>query len=346
MSAFKGIRFDWEFGNPKRTIQDGVLHLGGSVILYNQGDLDRMFGVVRPCTVRVAGDPSAGGLVYVDHWGPDPSGPLSMTYLPGDTDEPNPVTYKAILTSLSRNEALPRGVHKGEVDFIILVDLLTNVPGTLGSPRTGQSSVQIGVIQIDPITNEPVIPPDPNAPQGQRIDSVMGSNTGDTGALSLWDGAGGNFEPPDQWEQDYFDHGDWPNSVQASNSSSVGASTAVWSSSEPEGDGEEVLFAQTFNVSLDDGEEIAGAILYLQFYEHLTGGWINGDTLFGDLGVPQPMPVSPESLRPNEQNLIAISCVSGSGRGFVSYRLDVYIQRAGTTTAIVEGDGVMPDEEL
>ncbi|HEY1292932.1 MAG TPA: hypothetical protein VGJ60_07635 [Chloroflexota bacterium] len=150
VSSFRGTGFDWEYGNPKRTIQDGALHLSGSILVYDIVELDALFSYVRPCSVRVAGDPSVGGVVYVDHWGPDPSGPLNMSLQvrSGIANRPvitEPVTYTAILVSLSRNEALPMAVHKAEADFLLLVDPASAPDGAIGgTAKTAQTHEETG----------------------------------------------------------------------------------------------------------------------------------------------------------------------------------------------------------
>jgi len=333
MSQFRGTLFDWEFSNPKRSIQDGAFHLTGSVIFYSQTALDQMFRYVRPCTVRVAGDPFAGGLVYVDHWGPDPSGDLDMTYLdvgpplppPFDNAtnwQPTPVTYKAILTSLSRNEALPNGVHKADADFLLLMDEVADVPGLTGSSRTGQTGSDTGAPPVD--TGPPV-------GGGGVVRSVMGTNTSDTNAYSLWDDSlGENVPPPDQWEQPYTDATGWSNSVIAAGASGIWATTdGVWASTDPLADGEEVLFRQSFSV--DEGTILSG-VLRTSFNEHLTGVWINGNELEGTvgLGVAVPLFVDPAWLLQGEENVFAASCVSrGTEPAWVDFRLDLTYSEAG-----------------
>jgi len=327
MSNFRGTLFDWEFSNPRRSIQDGAIHLSGSIIFYSQTDLDSMFTYVRPCTVRVAGDPFAGGLVYVDHWGPDPSGQLDMTYLAPGTPlpppfnnstnwQPTPVTYKAILTSLTRNEALPSGVHKADADFLLLVDEIADAPGLTGSPRTGQTG-----------TEGP-----PSGPIGGGVvRSVMGTNTSDTNAYSLWDDSSGeNVPPPDQWEQPSVDATGWSNAVLAAGASGIWATTdGVWASTQPLGDGEEVLFRQSFSV--DEGTILSG-VVRTSFNEHLTGVWINGNELEGTvgLGVAVPLFVDPAWLLQGEENVFAASCVSrGTEPAWVDFRIDLTYAEAG-----------------
>lgn len=130
--TFKGTKFDWEAGSPKRVVQDGATHYQGTIIVYRQDDLDKMFGYRRPCTVRAAGDPTAGGMVYVDHWGTDPSGLLQllMSIWNPSANYPYPtlVGFTAILVDISRNETMMNGIHRADADFLIMQNVLTSIP--------------------------------------------------------------------------------------------------------------------------------------------------------------------------------------------------------------------------
>lgn len=112
MSFFQAINFDWQFSNPKRQYQDGCVILTGPVIIYSQADLDALFALYRPVARRVAGDPQTGGTVYVDHWGPDPSGPL-LTGTPT-------MSYQAILSGITRTQWMPGDIHFGDLEFTLL----------------------------------------------------------------------------------------------------------------------------------------------------------------------------------------------------------------------------------
>lgn len=327
MSTFSGVLFDWEFGNPKRTRQDGALHLSGSIIIYSQDDLDALFGLVRPVAVRVAGDPSpgAGGLVYVDHWGPDPSGPLAMTYLAAGADNPTPVTYTAILTNLGRNEALPRGVHKADADFLLLIDEISSIPGQTGSPRTGQTAEQSGA----PSPDTGLLPPGDVPGSGGAVGYyLMGSRTDHTGAMSLWNGTD-NDSPPAGWEQPDYDATDWDGAQQAAGAENILPTTqAVWWHDLPVAYGEEVLFHQTFGVP--DGT-ILMAIMRMSFPStaHLSAVWVNGVELDGSTGMSSSgtLAFEPSILLPGEQNTFATSVINEEGdTAWVSFLME--IQRA------------------
>lgn len=120
MSNFAGFGFDWQFGNPKRSIDNGCVLLTGQAIVLSQIDLDGLFSVFRPVTRRAAGDPQAGGTAYVDHWGPDPSADLTMTYLDGSPLVRMLISYKAILSAITLGQSLPLGVHFLDLEFTLL----------------------------------------------------------------------------------------------------------------------------------------------------------------------------------------------------------------------------------
>lgn len=158
------VLFNWSFGNPKRTYENGVQHLSGEVILQGQVELDALFGLQRAVTIRVAGDLLAGGTAYIDHWGANPAGALGMHYLsltaPG-TWGPTVVSYDAILTSFTRDSSAPLGIHRGNADFVLLTASAT-VGGALGGgdpsaggPSTGGDTtpgggdlIQTGTVSI------------------------------------------------------------------------------------------------------------------------------------------------------------------------------------------------------
>jgi hypothetical protein len=105
-------------------VQDGLKHLTGQGFTYTDVDLNFMFAHRRPVVVRVAGDPTAGGTAYVDHWGPDPSGLITW----------QGKQATAILVDVRRSQqmndtardatgvAITFPVHFLDLDFLLLTD--------------------------------------------------------------------------------------------------------------------------------------------------------------------------------------------------------------------------------
>lgn len=121
LSLFGVVPFDWEFAEPKWEMREGAARFSGPIIIYGQDDLDAFRALYRPVSTRVAGDPSANGTVYVDHFGPDPSQPLQFHELRGpDPPQPTMVQYTAILSAITRSRAMPGGVHFCDVEFTLL----------------------------------------------------------------------------------------------------------------------------------------------------------------------------------------------------------------------------------
>ena len=118
MSLFGTAVFDWQFSNPTMEVQDGAVHLSGPIVVYSNAALDALFALVRPVSVRVAGDPTGGGTTYVDHWGPDPS--LLLKWQGKQAT--------AILSTLSRGQAMPGDAHLCTATFVLLTAITPITP--------------------------------------------------------------------------------------------------------------------------------------------------------------------------------------------------------------------------
>lgn len=135
-STFIGTPFDWKQNNPKREIADGILVLSGDAIVYYEPDVEILFTFYRPVSRRVAGNPMVGGTVYIDYWGPDPSGLLITSpwvEVPGGTPPTHYGNqYTAILSGFSRQEVVPGPLHFCQMEFTILAG-----PTTIVVPARG-----------------------------------------------------------------------------------------------------------------------------------------------------------------------------------------------------------------
>lgn len=116
-STFDGLEFDWLFATPKRELRDGLMVISGSTIVYSHKLVLALQRRVRPISVQVAGDPNAGGAVYVDHWGDDPARTLVMN-LP--VPDPAPYSYLAVLTKMTVDTPVPGGVFFCSLEFTLL----------------------------------------------------------------------------------------------------------------------------------------------------------------------------------------------------------------------------------
>lgn len=118
-SNFKTTGFDWQYTNPNRSVESYIVILSGPTVVYSQADVDTLFTYRCPVNIRATGDPANGGRVYVDHFGPDPSGPLQLFQLQPDGTLVHK-QFSAILREIKRTQALPRGVHFCDMEFVLM----------------------------------------------------------------------------------------------------------------------------------------------------------------------------------------------------------------------------------
>jgi hypothetical protein len=120
---FSGINFDWKYSKPQEVFSNGILHFSGPVVLYSQANLNALFGLRRAVNERPCGDPSAGGTVFVDYWGPNPSAalitPLQVETTPG-VFQAVLYSYTAILSEFTRDEFFQGDIHFGQAEFVLM----------------------------------------------------------------------------------------------------------------------------------------------------------------------------------------------------------------------------------
>jgi hypothetical protein len=117
------IAFDWQYQNPTRSIENYITILSGPTIVYAQADLDALFALRRPVSIRATGDPANGGRVYVDHFGPDPTALLLMYVGIANltwSATPRHMQYHAILREIKRTQAMPGGFHFCNMEFVLM----------------------------------------------------------------------------------------------------------------------------------------------------------------------------------------------------------------------------------
>jgi hypothetical protein len=305
-SSFRNVGFDWNYSTPKREIRDGATVFSGQVWLYGQFALDQFFTFFRPVNVRVAGDPSAGGTVYVDHWGADPSGALITHVLDLDGSghiTPQPKTYTAILSGITRSAALPGGLHQAEVEFT-LVDAGTSLGGVPVTSGAGVAATQF----------------------------IMSSTAADADVLNEWNGTSNNT-PPSGWMNTGFDDSGWANGVEANLGGGdvpVSGSQAIWSSDTPEAVGQAVLFRQTFSLTVPTGHTLTSAFLLLQMSDRIDSAWLNGHEIAADVAGYHADPPASVAIDTTfflaGTNLLAVESENLlSGAAWISYVIGVQI---------------------